>query len=53
MGGRYLGPQFSVRVVEGVAKGVMGVVGFVVVENGPGALQRRRMSRSSLSKRRY
>jgi rod shape-determining protein MreD len=53
IGGRHFVLHYSVTLVQALANGLIGVIAFLVVENGPGALQRRRMSRSSLSKRRY
>ena len=37
----------------GAVTGLLGIVAFFIVEQGPGTLQRRRMGQSSLSKRRF
>ena len=53
IGGRPFGVQWSATFIQALANGLLGIVAFFIVEQGPGTLQRRRMGRSSLSKRRY
>jgi len=53
IGGRHFVLHYSATLVQALANGLIGVLAFLVVENGPGALQRRRTSRSSLSRRRF
>jgi rod shape-determining protein MreD len=53
IGGRHFGLQYSVTLVQALVNGLIGVLAFALVENGPGALQRRRMRRATLSKRRF
>jgi rod shape-determining protein MreD len=53
IGGRPFAMQFSATLIQALANGLIGIVAFFVVEQGPGTLQRRRMQRSSLSKRRF
>ena len=53
-GGPHVGLQFSGMLVQALVNGLVGVSAFVLVENGPEALQRRRMRRAtSFGKRRY
>jgi rod shape-determining protein MreD len=51
--GRHFSPQWTATLLQALANGILGVVAFAVVENAPGAVQRRRMRRASLSKRRF
>jgi rod shape-determining protein MreD len=53
IGGRHFSPQWTATLIQALANGLIGVLAFLLVENGPGALQRRRMRRASLSKRRF
>jgi len=53
IGGRPFGVQWSATLIQALANGLLGIVAFFIVEQGPGALQRRRMGRSTLSQRRY
>ncbi|HYT67045.1 MAG TPA: rod shape-determining protein MreD [Vicinamibacterales bacterium] len=53
IGGRHFSPQWTATFLQALANGLIGVTAFLLVENGPGALQRRRMRRASLGKRRY
>jgi rod shape-determining protein MreD len=53
IGGRPFVMQFSATLVQALANGLLGIVAFFIVEQGPEVLQRRRTRRSSLSKRRF
>ena len=53
LGGRPFSLQWSAVLIQALANALLGIVAFFIVEQGPGALQRRRMGRSSLSQRRY
>jgi rod shape-determining protein MreD len=45
--------RLSATLVQALVNGLVGVAAFLVVEKGPEAAQRRRMSRASFSKRRF
>jgi len=51
--GRPFVMQLPATLVQALANGLIGIVAFFIVEQGPGTLQRRRMQRSSLSNRRF
>jgi rod shape-determining protein MreD len=53
IGGRHFSPQWTATLVQALVNGLIGVAAFLLVEGGPGALQRRKMRRTSLSKRRF
>jgi rod shape-determining protein MreD len=53
MGGRHFSIQWSATLGQALVNGLIGVIAFVLVESGPGMLDRRRMRRTSLSKRRF
>ena len=53
IGGRPFAIHLSAMLIQALANGLVGIVAFFIVEQGPGTLQRRRMGRSSLSKRRF
>ena len=53
IGGRHFNLQWSAVLAQALINGLIGVIAFLVVENGPGMLDRRRMRRASLSKRRF
>ena len=53
IGGRHFSPQWTATLVQALANALIGVLVFALVENGPGAMQRRRMHRATLSKRRF
>jgi rod shape-determining protein MreD len=53
IGGRPFAVQWSAVLIQALANGLVGIVAFLIVEQGPGALQRRRMGGSTLSRRRY
>jgi rod shape-determining protein MreD len=53
-GGPHVGLQFSGMLLQALVNGLIGATAFVLVENGPDAVQRHRMRRAtSFSKRRY
>jgi rod shape-determining protein MreD len=51
--GRPFAMAWSLVLVQALVNALVGVAAFVVVEQGPGAIQRRRVRRASLAKRRY
>ena len=53
IGGRPFNLQWSAVLAQALLNGLIGVIAFVLVEHGPGMLDRRRMRRASLSKRRF
>lgn len=53
IGGRHFSPHWTPTLVQALANALIGVLAFTLVENGPGAMQRRRMHRATLSKRRF
>jgi len=53
IGGRRFALQWSALLIQALANALIGIVAFFIVEQGPGALQRRRAGRSSLSQRRF
>ena len=53
LGGRAFTLHWSAVLIQALANALLGIVAFFIVEQGPGALQRRRMGRSTLSQRRY
>jgi len=52
-GGRPFTVKLSAVLVQALVNALIGVTAFLIVEQGPGALQRRRMRRASLVKRRF
>jgi rod shape-determining protein MreD len=52
-GGGRVSVKLSAVLLQALVNGLIGVVAFVLVENGPQALANRRMRRASLSKRRF
>jgi rod shape-determining protein MreD len=52
-GGRAFGVKLSVVLLQALVNGLIGVLAFLLVENGPQALANRRMRRASLTKRRF
>jgi rod shape-determining protein MreD len=53
IGGRPFNLQWSSVLAQSLVNGLIGVIAFLLVEHGPGMLDRRRMRRASLSKRRF
>ena len=53
IGGRHFGLQYSATLVQALVNGLVGVTAFVIVERGPEAMQRRRMSRGTFGKKRF
>ena len=53
IGGRHFSPQWTATLVQALANSLIGVLAFALVENGPGAMQRRRTHRATLSNRRF
>jgi rod shape-determining protein MreD len=54
IGGRPFTPHWSAMLVEALVNGLVGVTMFLLVERGPEAMQRRRMSRgSSFGRKRF
>ena len=52
-GGRRFSVKLSAMLLQSLVNGIIGVLAFALVENGPQVLANRRMRRSSLSKRRF
>jgi len=50
---RGFAPQYMAVLLQAVCNGVVGVAAFLIVENGPDVLARRRMRRASFAKRRF
>jgi rod shape-determining protein MreD len=53
IGGRHFGLQYSATLVQALVNGLVGVTVFLIVERGPEAVQRRRMSRGTMSRKRF
>ena len=51
--GRPFALKWSAMLVQSLVNALIGVTMFLLAEQGPGALQRRRMRRASLAKRRF
>jgi rod shape-determining protein MreD len=51
--GRPFSVKLSVVLLQALVNGLIGVLAFVLVENGPQALANRRLRRASLTKRRF
>jgi len=52
-GGRHFAMKLSAVLVQALLNGLIGVLAFALVENGPQAVANRRMRRASLTKRRF
>ena len=53
IGGRPFGLQWSATLIQALVNGLIGVTGFMLVERGPEAMQRRRMSRGTFGRKRF
>lgn len=53
IGGRPFGLQWSATLIQALVNSLVGVTAFMIVERGPEAMQRRRMSRGTFSKKRF
>jgi rod shape-determining protein MreD len=53
VGGRHFALQFSAMLIQALVNSLIGVAAFMIVEQSPGAMQRRRMRRASVVKRRF
>lgn len=53
IGGRPFGPQYSAAMIQALVNGLVGVTAFLIVERGPDAMQRRRMSRGTFGRKRF
>ena len=53
IGGRPFGLQWSATLVQALVNGLVGVAVFLLVERGPEAVQRRRMSRGTFGRKRF
>lgn len=51
--GRPFALKWSAVLLQALVNGVIGLTAFLLVEQGPGAMQRRRMRRATLVKRRF
>ncbi len=52
-GGQRMGLKFSLMLTQALMNGLIGVVTFFIVEQGPEIVQRRRMRRTSFAKKRF
>ena len=53
VGGRPFALLYSAALVQALVNGLVGVTVFLIVERGPDAVQRRRVNRGSLGRKRY
>ena len=53
IGGRPFGLQWSATLIQALVNGLIGVTAFMLVERGPEAMQRRRMSRGTFGRKRF
>jgi rod shape-determining protein MreD len=53
IGGRPFALQWSATLIQSLVNGLIGVMAFMLVERGPEAMQRRRMSRGTFGRKRY
>jgi rod shape-determining protein MreD len=53
IGGRPFGLQYSATLIQALVNGLVGVTAFLLVERGPDAMRRRRMSRGTFGKKRF
>ena len=53
IGGRPFGLQYSAAMIQALVNGLVGVTAFLIVERGPDAMQRRRMSRGTFGRKRF
>ncbi|HUR34029.1 MAG TPA: rod shape-determining protein MreD [Vicinamibacterales bacterium] len=53
IGGRPFALQWSATLIEALVNGLIGVIVFLLVERGPEAVQRRRMSRGTFGRKRF
>jgi rod shape-determining protein MreD len=51
--GRPFALKWSAMLIQALVNALIGSAAFMLVEQGPGAMQRRRMNRASLAKRRF
>ena len=53
VGGRPFALLYSATLVQALVNGLVGITVFLIVERGPDAVQRRRMSRGTFGRKRY
>ncbi len=53
IGGRSFGLPYSAAMIQALVNGLVGVAAFLLVERGPDAMQRRRMSRGTFGRKRF
>jgi hypothetical protein len=53
IGGRAFGLQYPAALIQALVNGLVGVTAFLIVERGPEAVQRRRMSRGTFGRKRF
>jgi rod shape-determining protein MreD len=53
IGGRHFGLQYSAALIQALVNGLVGVTVFLVIERGPEAMQRRRMTRGTFGRKRF
>jgi rod shape-determining protein MreD len=53
IGGRPFGLQYSATLIQSLVNALVGVMAFFIVERGPAAVERRRMSRGTFGRKRF
>jgi rod shape-determining protein MreD len=53
VGGRHFTPQYSATMAQALVNGLIGVSIFLIVEQGPETLQRRRLRRGTFGRKRF
>jgi rod shape-determining protein MreD len=53
VGGRPFALVYSTALVQALVNGLVGVTVFLIIERGPDAMQRRRVSRGTIGRKRY
>jgi rod shape-determining protein MreD len=53
VGGRHFGLQYSATLAQALVNGLVGISIFLIVEQGPEAVQRRRMRRGTFGRKRF
>jgi rod shape-determining protein MreD len=53
IGGRHFALQYSAALIQALINSLVGVTVFLVIERGPEAMQRRRMSRGTFGRKRF
>ena len=53
IGGRHFGLRYSAALIQALVNSLVGVTVFLVIERGPEAMRRRRMSRGTFGRKRF